>query len=219
MTIAEKITRAKSDYDAVYDAGKQAQYDEFWDEFQGNGTRGVYLYAFSMATQLYGWNDTIYNPKYPIIADAGYGVQECFRGNTGITDTKVPIIDRVGNIYSIFNGCNNLKRVESLTLEVPVTKANHAFFNCIELEEINVICNGGSFAADLSLQYSTKLSRASVTSIINALSTTTTGLTVTLSKTAVNKAFETTAGAGDGSTSAEWQSLIAPKSNWTISLI
>ena len=218
MTIAEKITRAKADYDAVYEGGKQAQYDEFWDAFQGNGTRGVYLYAFSMATQLYGWNDAIYNPKYPIIADTGYGVQECFRGNTVITDTKVPIIDRVGNIYAIFNACNNLKRVASLTLEVPVTKANHAFFNCIELEEINVICNGGSFAADLSLQYSTKLSRASVTSIINALSSTTSGLSVTLSKTAVNKAFETSAGAGDGSTSAEWQNLIAPKSNWTISL-
>ena len=219
MTIAEKITRAKADYDAVYEAGKKAEYDAFWDAFQGNGTRGAYLYAFSMATQLYGWNDTIYNPKYPIIADDGYGVQECFRGNTVITDTKVPIIDKVGNIYSIFNGCKNLKRVESLTLEVPVTKANTAFFNCIELEEINVICNGGSFAADLSLKYSTKLSRASITSIINALSATTSGLTVTLSKTAVDTAFETTAGAGDGSTSAEWQSIIATKSNWTISLI
>lgn len=244
MTIAEKITRAKADYDAVYEAGKKKAfaevepinteleqilygkdtggrgfYDEFWDEFQGNGTRGVYLYAFSMATQLYGWNDTIYNPKYPIIADAGYGVQECFRGNKVITDTKVPIIDKVGNIYSTFNGCNNLKRVESLTLEVPVTKANNAFFDCIELEEINVICNGGSFAADLSLRYSTKLSRASITSIVNALSATTSGLSVTLSKTAVDTAFETTAGAGDGSTSAEWNALISTKSNWTISLV
>jgi hypothetical protein len=58
-----------------------------------------------------------------------------------------------------------------------------------------------------------------LTNIVNALSTTTTGLFVTLRKDAVNKAFETSEGAMDGSTSDEWLALAATKANWTISLI
>ncbi len=70
-----------------------------------------------------------------------------------------------------------------------------------------------------NVQWSTELSHDSIVSIINALSTTTSGLSVTLSKTAVNKAFEQLEGANDGASSAEWQDLIATRSNWTISLI
>ena len=51
-----------------------------------------------------------------------------------------------------------------------------------------------------------------------ALSTTTTGLTVTFSKTAVDKAFETAEGANDGSTSPEWLALVATRPNWGIGL-
>ena len=71
MTIADKITRAKADYDAVYEGGKEKAfaevepinteleqilygkdtggrgfYDEFWDEFQANGTRTSYDEGF-----------------------------------------------------------------------------------------------------------------------------------------------------------------------------
>lgn len=70
----------------------------------------------------------------------------------------------------------------------------------------------------LDLQRSTLLSKASFESVVGALSTETSGLSITVSKTAVNKAFETSAGANDGSTSAEWENLIAPKTNWTINL-
>ena len=69
------------------------------------------------------------------------------------------------------------------------------------------------------VQWSTELSKESIISIINALSDTTTALTVTLSKTAVNNAFETAKGNADGSTSEEWAALIATKQNWTISLV
>ena len=50
------------------------------------------------------------------------------------------------------------------------------------------------------------------------LTDTASGKTITFSKTAVNKAFETSAGANDGSTSAEWLALVGTKPNWTISL-
>ena len=47
MTIAEQITRAKADYDEVYEAGQQVEYDRFWDMVTNNGTRTTYPFAFS----------------------------------------------------------------------------------------------------------------------------------------------------------------------------
>lgn len=73
-------------------------------------------------------------------------------------------------------------------------------------------------ASDLNLSFC-KQSKESLASVISALSSTTTGLAVTLRLAAVNTAFETTAGAADGSTSDEWTALIATKPNWTINLI
>lgn len=80
----------------------------------------------------------------------------------------------------------------------------------------------GKIGQDFDISPSTKLSKESITSVINALLD---GAekTVKFSLTAVNKAFETSSGANDGSSSAEWISLITPKSNqhngtWTITL-
>lgn len=84
----------------------------------------------------------------------------------------------------------------------------------------NLIFLEGSVIAANGLVFTkwTHLNKKSITSIINALSLTTTNLTISLSKESVNRAFETTKGALDGSTSSEWASLIETKSNWTISL-
>ena len=37
MNITEKVLRQKQDFDDVYEAGKKAEYDAFWDAFQDNG--------------------------------------------------------------------------------------------------------------------------------------------------------------------------------------
>jgi hypothetical protein len=55
MDIAEKILRAKTDYDEVYDkgeihgyeVGQQEEYDKFWNAFQRNGLRTQYSYAYA----------------------------------------------------------------------------------------------------------------------------------------------------------------------------
>ena len=75
----------------------------------------------------------------------------------------------------------------------------------------------GTLRISVNMQWS-PLSKDSIISIINALSTATSDLPITLSITAVNNAFETSPGAADGSTSEEWTALIATKPNWTISL-
>ena len=243
MTIAEKITRAKSDYDAVYEAGKKAEYDAFWDAFQQNGTRTNYDEGFAGI----GWTSETFKPKYDIIPKEAY---MSFRDNSAEIDlvdfctkngitidfskiTKAQYIfynasfARLGLLdftsltdasltAGAFSYCK-AKTVDLLKLSATKGAYNTTFSNWSYLENItidgSINCGGANFSS------STKLTKASITSIINALSSTTSGLAITFSKTAVNKAFETTAGAGDGSTSAEWQSLIAPKSNWTINLL
>jgi len=81
MTITEKIARAKTDYDEVYEAGyakgqaegggdyaqgfeagKQAEYDRFWDNYQQNGERTNYFGAFSGSA----WSKETFKPKYTI---------------------------------------------------------------------------------------------------------------------------------------------------------
>lgn len=99
---------------------------------------------------------------------------------------------------------------ENVTLKVSskCKNYNQAFHYCSGLTEIR-FTDGSEIAANISFQQSTKLTNASITSIINALSKNTSGLTVTLSKTAVNNAFS----------DDEWNALVSTKQNWTISLV
>lgn len=60
MSIAEKLTTVAENQQRVYDAGKQAEYDRFWDAYQQNGTRGSYSYAFGGVA----WTDETLKPKY-----------------------------------------------------------------------------------------------------------------------------------------------------------
>ena len=51
-----------SEMDAVFKAGKKAEYDRFWDAFQDNGNRTNYNQAFNG----YGFNSLNFYPKYNI---------------------------------------------------------------------------------------------------------------------------------------------------------
>ena len=45
--------------------GKQEAYDTFWDNYQSNGNRTIYEYAFARE----GWTNATFNPKYDITVD------------------------------------------------------------------------------------------------------------------------------------------------------
>jgi hypothetical protein len=79
--------------------------------------------------------------------------------------------------------------------------------------------DGSIIGTNITFSSCKRLTKESITNIINVLSTNTTAKTLTLSVIAVNTAFETAEGLADGSTSTEWTTLIATKSNWTISLV
>lgn len=192
--------------------GMQTEYDRFWDNFQDNGNRDHYYWAFSY----YNFTDETYNPKYPIICGTtNTSGRNLFYESDGITDTKVPIYFH-GTANQSFYNAHKMKTIRELILAESAS-LDRAFSGCESLETL--IVKGTIGRNGFNVQWSTKLSHDSIVSIINALSTTTSGLTVTLSKTAVNNAFETSEGAGDGSTSQEWLDLKATKSNWTITLV
>ena len=81
MSIAEKLTEIAENVPKVYEAGKQAEYDRFWDSLQNSGNRTHYQYGFAGI----GWNPTTLNPKYkvaPLNEQQGcsYIFSQCNRG-------------------------------------------------------------------------------------------------------------------------------------------
>ena len=233
MTIADKIRRAKTDLDEAYEAGKKSEYDKSWDIHQQNGARKDYSYAFGGQ----GWTDETFKPKYDIVPTT---VQYLF-GYCLITDLKallklqnvtldlsqctiltylaygthtllnLPVLDvrNVKNLSYFIFSCGALRTVDKVILSDKgdqTFSTGYSFGSLSALEEIRF---EGVIGSGLSFQGSTKLSKESIIDIINHLSNTTSGLTLILSLTAVNNAF----------TTAEWEALVATKSNWTISLI
>lgn len=128
--------------------------------------------------------------------------------------TTVAINRLCGEMY-------RLVTLEKLVVKDTIAPTN-AFYRCDKLK--NIVIEGTIGQNGFNFQWSKELSKDSITSIVNALSTTTSGKTITFSQAAVNKAFESSPGANDGSTanngegSAEWQALKATKSNWVYTL-
>jgi hypothetical protein len=250
MNIAEKITRAKADYDAVYEAGRKDYADEywntFWDAFQNYGNRNYYWVAFAF------WPKEAFKPKYDIRPTYGSSAQ-MFTSSTidnlkqilidcgvvldmskaaSITEafayapklTHLPTIDTTNVSSFDYLFCNDkaLIEIEKLILKSDGSQKIGAsnFAPCYNL--VTLIVEGTIGSNGFDVQWSTKLSKASIISIIDSLmwiDEPQTNLWVTLSATAVKKAFETSEGANDGTESKEWSYLIASKPMWSISLV
>lgn len=231
QTIAENVPKVyESGYDKGYDdglregeasgieIGKQAEYDAFWDVFQDYGNRRNYNQAFYNTPEGgKGWTDEIFNPKYPIITKSE--PNNNIFSFCNFTDTKVEIdLSAAASTTNTFVYCYYLKTIRKLTFPTDENATiTNMFFRCYALE--NIAFGGEIVQTGISFEWSTKLSRESIINIINALSSNVTDKTITLSRTPVRKAFETSEGANDGNTSAEWLNLIATKPGWTISLV
>lgn len=241
MTIAEKIVKLDEEADKLIDlnneleqtlygtdTGGKSFYDEFWDNYQQNGNRVDYNFAFAGK----GWNDNNFKPKYNIVSNAS---QMLFQGSE-ITDLTA-ILEKQGvtldlsqssNFSSTFNQ-SQIERIPTVDMRKATTQTSYAFYNRVlkKVEKLIVaettqysntfyladkledITFDGVIGNDISFQWSTKLTQDSITSIITHLSDTTSGKILTLSKTAVNNAFST----------EEWNTLVSTKSNWTITLV
>lgn len=242
----EKGKAEGGDTTAAYEQGvadgKQAEYEAFWNNLQQNGNRTDYACTFGA-----GWNDSIFKPIYDMHVSSGYMM---FR-SAGITDLKnIPVkldFSNVTNAQYMFQwaktkyiGEVNLTSIPGdsstaqmfaysafITIEKLVFKDDgtqainsNMFTYASALENLTI---EGIVGKNFNLQWSTKLSKASIESIIFALDLTEgrPATTVTLSLVAVNKAFETIEGANDGASSGEFSNLCASArvAGWTISLV
>ena len=214
------------------------RYDDFWDNYQNYGKHTYYPYMFAGQ----GWDDETFKPKYDIKPVGTIG--GIARG-TGYLDMKQRLLDQGvtldtsratnfqyafahGHITSLpkidcsaatavqgaFSGASKLTNIDELVVTSSLPYAN-TFDNCTALTNIRI---SGTIGNNLNMQ-SCPLNKDSITSVVNALSATTSDKTLTLSEAAVNAAFETSEGANDGSTSIDWTTLESYKPNWTISLV
>lgn len=243
MVDLNKLVKIAENEPKIYQAGveegieqgRKAENDEFWDAFTYNGARTKYNRAFN------NWGSEYIRPNRKIIpTNVSTGIQT-FANNPNLKKIEAAYFDFSqkpfgtnddGSWYNTFDNCPNLEEIEDIGL-VPTFRYYGTFTRCPKLhtiakmrvnEDTGYINPFSSGIVNLTIEgiigqngFDTRscknLSKASITSIINALSTTTSGLTVTLSKTAVDNAFE--GGSGGG----EFHDLIDSKENWTISLI
>ena len=146
MNWSEKLTTIKDNVPKVFEAGRQAEYDRFWDRYQLNGTRSIYDNFFRAD----GWNEETYNPKYEIRAKS---ISALFQG-ANITDTKVPIIyEGTYNTSNVFYGCRKLVTICNLTFVESPAHSNYSnwFYNCDALKNITI---EGVIPNNISFQWS-----------------------------------------------------------------
>jgi hypothetical protein len=243
MSIADKLVTVAENVPKVYEAGKKSEYDAFWDAYQQNGERVNYHTGFAGQ----GWNEHTFKPKYDIKPTNAYMMFYQIPTNANIDLVKVAeeqgvVFDfsnctnfhyvfyssgivRVGvidtrrfNSFSQFAGANNsLHTIEKLILkdDGSQTISNASWFLPNSIVNITIEGKLGYTARSSS----SNMTKASIESFINALYEGSEGQTLTLSRTAVGKAFQSSEGAYDGISSDEWKALVESKPNWTISLV
>lgn len=110
-----------------------------------------------------------------------------------------------------------LKNIKKLKCSANTDWSSATFRLAEDLE--HCIFEGTIGKNGLDVSDCTKLDYLSYNRVFGCLSSTTSGLAVTFSKAGVDRTFETSLGAIDGSTSADWLSLVASRNNWTINLV
>lgn len=190
MSVESKLQTIAENEQRVYDAGKKAQYDEFWDEFQQNGNRTDYYMAFAGLSHTC-WNEKTFNPKYtirpnqlqyifynknlpdvyPVLKRNGItiDVSSVYNGRYGFQDaaltTRLPPLhfpDTVNTYLGMFKGCISLETIDYLYI-VEGKSLEDAFLNCHSLKNIEI--GGVINYSDVNFQWS-PLSIKSMKSII-----------------------------------------------------
>jgi len=150
MSIADKLTQIAENEQKVYEAGQQAEYDRFWDEYQRK-TRTSWDYAFYGI----GWNDETYKPKHPIVGS----IPSTFRGGK-FTNTLVQIVV-TGSTANAFNS-SDVATIPSIDLTEATSTAT-CFNNASKLVDVTFV---GTIPTTVNLQFASGLSVASMKSAI-----------------------------------------------------
>ena len=157
------------------------------------------------------WNDYLDYWDLSNIANGAY----LFYNST--TLTRVPPLgtSKCTRLNFTFYQCKLLEIIEGIDFSAnPNTQECFRFCSALKTIIIN-----GVIPCSIDFKDCVVLDKTTITSIMTKLTDTASGKFITFPKAAINKAFETSSGANDGSTSAEWLALVGAKSNWTISLM
>lgn len=241
MSISDKLITIAENEQKVYNAGKKSQYDVFWDNFQDKGNRTEYFGAFMTRdynNKNYNyWNAETFKPKYSMcpVGNATYmfsnidvgdfkqllndlGIvldtskvthyKEAFLG-TKIKNIGTLDLSKCFHLHHLFQD-SDIENVDKIILRNDGDVVLYqSFLNASELENITFEgCIGNS---DIDFQWSPKLTKKSIVSVINALSSTK-GFVATFSKVAIVNAFGNVK-------NEEWLSLLETKQNWVITLV
>ena len=190
MSISEKLTTIAENEQKVYDAGKQAEYDAFWDDFQQNGKKTDYRNSFGNR----GWTQAIFKPKYDI---RPANASNCFNLALGLIDIRKETIgvdidtSNCTNLDNFLNAaqsmkyvgvidttnCKNLNNIlynmpELVSVEKLILKndGSQGITNLITYDyELVDITIEGAIGVSIPINSCTKLSHDSLMSFINAL--------------------------------------------------
>ena len=219
----------------VYEAGKNVM----WDGIQDYGNRFDYKSAFAY------WNCEYIHPKHKVSPTDSASTVQTFYFNKSLKKVEKEYFDfsnceratyNSGSHYYTFCSCPALEVIEDVGIKNVLcfgytfawcgalhtieciypdenTQFDGAFVGCYELVHLGV--DGTIGQNGFNVSWSTKLDKESHINIFNAFSTTA-EISATFSYEAINKAFETSAGANDGRESAEWSALRATRPNVTV---
>ena len=213
MSISDKLLTIAENEQKVFDAGKKAEYDAFWDLVQENGNRTNYDFCFAGEA----WSVDNFKPKYhiqptscqnmfaywgtysgrigaidfrgfPIDFSKSKLVANCFYGNLFVVAVGEINTTSVNGLSNFFSTCPNLHTIEKFVVKESGENTYYNTFNyCIKLENITF---EGVIGNDISFGDSPLLTHDSLMSIINHLkdfSGTTTTMTCTLGATNLAK--------------------------------
>lgn len=185
--LPEKIEEV---YEAGQVTGRKTEYDRFWDEYQRNGTRYGYYYAFAGS----GWNDETFKPKYDIVLKGSniYAFSYCevtdlvnaleklgVSLDTSLSSSnnhmfynaqtkRLPPINLTGQwtVSGVFCDCQKLESIEKIIV-AEKNKFADAFTNCSNLK--NITFEGVIGQNGLSFGNSPLLTHESLLNIIDCL--------------------------------------------------
>ena len=191
----------------VYEAGQQAEYDRFWDNYQNYGKRTNYYVAFMYSY----WNNDNFKPKYPLkptdlnncFASSGIrgdftklcdldtsnctNMSSAFGYMTGLTRLGVLDLQKVTTGTAFCTGCTNLETIDKVIFKDDGSWRISNCNGCTSLKNIQI--EGKMGGGNISFSQS-PLTPESMKSIINSLydySGTGTTYTLTLGTTNLAK--------------------------------
>ena len=225
--------------------GADVEKKRWWGIFTDNGTRTAWTYGFA------GWPADCIDPLFdvtPINATAMFtnitasgdkklnipeiearnNIKFDFSKTThfgnfiawgAVEDLGFMDLRSAVQANATFANSSHLKKVSIAIKEDGSQNFSGAFDYTTVLEDFTVV--SGVFGSNLNFQWTPKLNKASVTSIVEHLSDNTSGLSVTFSKEILNqKQFDWNSGTTTPVwSSGEWEALIATKPYWSFKLV